>query len=81
MELLLASTRRFQAKRDVDKIFSLVGLSREGTQSPMPPPMAPYYKKSTESVYRDVTYYLIDEGSLNILSSIEDQTIRQTANY
>jgi hypothetical protein len=77
LQLLLASTRRFKSAREVDKIFALVGLSRTGSTSHWPEALMPDYGKPSESVYLDVTYYLISEGSLDVLSGIEDRTVRK----
>ncbi|EWG50047.1 hypothetical protein FVEG_09379 [Fusarium verticillioides 7600] len=77
LDLLLASTRRFKATKPVDKIFALINLSESGRTEALPPALRPDYRKSVVEVFRDVTLHLIRQGSLDILSGIEDVKFRQ----
>ncbi|KAF4341563.1 het-6-heterokaryon incompatibility [Fusarium beomiforme] len=77
LDLLLASTRRFKATKPVDKIFALINLAESGRKEALPPALRPDYKKSVVEVFRDVTLHLIRQGSLDVLSGIEDKTFRQ----
>lgn len=77
LDLLLASTRRFKATKPVDKIFALINLAESGRKERLPPVLRPDYRKSVVEVFRDVTLYLIRQGSLDILSGVEDVKFRQ----
>ncbi|KAI1044158.1 hypothetical protein LB505_007428 [Fusarium chuoi] len=77
IDLLLASTRRFKATKPVDKIFALINLAESGRKEELPPTLRPDYRKSVVEVFRDVTLYLIRQGSLDILSGVEDVKFRQ----
>jgi Heterokaryon incompatibility protein (HET) len=77
MDMLLASTRRFKSSQAVDKIFALANLSYSKTQDDMPPAFVPDYSKSVLEVYRAATLHLIEAGSLDIMSGIEDRHLRQ----
>ncbi|KAF5617220.1 heterokaryon incompatibility 6 OR allele [Fusarium tjaetaba] len=77
LDLLLASTRRFKATKPVDKIFALINLAESGREEALPPALRPDYRKSVVEVFRDVTLHLIRQGSLDILSGIEDVKFRQ----
>ncbi|KAH7138681.1 hypothetical protein B0J11DRAFT_515088 [Dendryphion nanum] len=79
---LLGVTRRFQATHPVDKIYGLLGLSQvKGQQldaTPLTPALIPDYTKSTEEVYRDITFHLmVSENSLDLLSTVEDKSVRK----
>ncbi|KAG7414300.1 hypothetical protein LZL87_011897 [Fusarium oxysporum] len=76
LDLLLASTRRFKATKPVDKIFALINLAESGRKEVLPPALRPDYRKSVVEVFRDVTLHLISQGSLDILSGIEDVKFR-----
>ncbi|KAF5665956.1 Het6 heterokaryon incompatibility [Fusarium denticulatum] len=77
LDLLLASTRRFKATKPVDKIFALINLAESGRKEALPPALRPDYRKSVVEVFRDVTLHLIRQGSLDILSGVEDVKFRQ----
>ncbi|PCD36005.1 hypothetical protein AU210_008560 [Fusarium oxysporum f. sp. radicis-cucumerinum] len=77
LDLLLASTRRFKATKPVDKIFALINLAESGRNEALPPALRPDYRKSVVEVFRDVTLHLIRQGSLDILSGVEDVKFRQ----
>ncbi|KAF5618340.1 het-6-heterokaryon incompatibility [Fusarium sp. NRRL 52700] len=77
LSLLLASTRRFKATKPVDKIFALINLAESGRKDPLPPALKPDYRKSVVEVFRDVTLHLIRQGSLDVLSGVEDVKFRQ----
>jgi hypothetical protein len=77
LDLLLASTRRFKSTKPVDKIFALINLSESGKKEVLPPALRPDYRKSVVEVFRDVTLHLISQGSLDILSGVEDVKFRQ----
>ncbi|KAF6517151.1 hypothetical protein HZS61_002712 [Fusarium oxysporum f. sp. conglutinans] len=77
LDLLLASTRRFKATKPVDKIFALINLAESGRKKALPPALRPDYRKSVVEVFRDVTLHLIRQGSLDILSGVEDAKFRQ----
>ncbi|KAF4431011.1 het-6-heterokaryon incompatibility [Fusarium acutatum] len=77
LDLLLASTRRFKATKPVDKIFALINLAESGGNEALPPALRPDYRKSVVEVFRDVTLHLIRQGSLDILSGVEDVKFRQ----
>lgn len=78
LQLLLVSTRRFQATHPVDKIYGLTGLSQVNLADVLAPALLPDYTKPVEEVYTDVTFHVIDlEGSLEILSTVEDRTTRK----
>ncbi|CCT69170.1 related to het-6-heterokaryon incompatibility protein [Fusarium fujikuroi] len=77
LDLLLASTRRFKATKPVDKIFALINLAESGRKEALPPALRPDYRKSIVGVFRDVTLYLIRQGSLDVLSGVEDVKFRQ----
>ncbi|KAF5614123.1 het-6-heterokaryon incompatibility [Fusarium subglutinans] len=77
LDLLLASTRRFKATKPVDKIFALTNLAESGRKEALPPALRPDYRKSVVEVFRDVTLHLIRQGSLDILSGVEDVKFRQ----
>ncbi|KAF9777331.1 hypothetical protein IL306_004462 [Fusarium sp. DS 682] len=76
LDLLLASTRRFKATKPVDKIFALINLAESGRTEALPPALRPDYNKSVVEVFRDVTLHLIRQGSLDVLSGIEDAEFR-----
>ncbi|KAJ3468272.1 hypothetical protein MRS44_002337 [Fusarium solani] len=76
LDLLLASTRRFKATMPVDKIFALMNLAESRRSEPLPPLLRPDYRKSVVEVFRDVTLHLISQGSLDLLSGIEDVKFR-----
>ncbi|RSL99206.1 hypothetical protein CEP52_009871 [Fusarium oligoseptatum] len=76
LDLLLASTRRFKATVPVDKIFALMNLAESRRSHPLPPLLQPNYRKSVVEVFRDVTLHLISQGSLDVLSGIEDARFR-----
>ncbi|CAI4220071.1 unnamed protein product [Parascedosporium putredinis] len=77
LELLLASTRIFKSTRPQDKIFALVNLHRGHSDTPTPSLLVPTYEKAAPQVFRDVTRYLINQGSLDVLSGVEDQSLRE----
>ncbi|KAF5598808.1 heterokaryon incompatibility 6 OR allele [Fusarium pseudocircinatum] len=77
LDLLLASTRRFKATKPVDKIFALINLAESGRKEALPMALRPDYRKSVVEVFRDVTLHLIRQGSLDILSGVEDVNFRQ----
>ncbi|PKS11273.1 hypothetical protein jhhlp_003035 [Lomentospora prolificans] len=77
LELLLASTRRFKSTRPEDKVFALVNLHLAHSETPTPDLLIPNYDKSEVEVFRDVTRHLINQGSLDVLSGIEDQSFRE----
>ncbi|KAF4956794.1 hypothetical protein FGADI_3576 [Fusarium gaditjirri] len=77
LDLLLASTRRFKATKPVDKIFALINLAESGREEALPLALRPDYRKSVVEVFRDVTLHLIRQGSLDILSGVEDARFRQ----
>ncbi|RBA09731.1 hypothetical protein FPRO05_05667 [Fusarium proliferatum] len=77
LDLLLASTRRFKATKPVDKIFALINLAESGRKEELPPALRPDYRKSVVEVFRDVTLHVIHQGSLDVLSGIEDVEFRQ----
>ncbi|KAF5565840.1 heterokaryon incompatibility 6 OR allele [Fusarium phyllophilum] len=77
LDLLLASTRRFKATKPVDKIFALINLAESRREEALPPALRPDYRKSVVEVFRDVTLHLIRQGSLDILSGVEDVKFRQ----
>ncbi|KAF4463875.1 het-6-heterokaryon incompatibility [Fusarium albosuccineum] len=76
LDLLLASTRRFKATEPVDKVFALMNLAERGRSGPLPPLLQPDYRKSVVGIFRDVTIHLINQGSLDVLSGVEDQIFR-----
>ncbi|KAM5353828.1 hypothetical protein ACJ41O_000478 [Fusarium nematophilum] len=76
LDLLFASTRRFRATKPVDKVFSLVSLAESGMDRPLPLLIKPDYRKSVVEVYRDATLHCISEGSLDVLSGVEDSRFR-----
>lgn len=76
LDLLLASTRRFKATMPVDKIFALMNLAESRRSEPLPPLLRPDYRKSVVEVFRDVTLHLMSQGSLDVLSGIEDARFR-----
>lgn len=76
MELLLASTRRFQSTDPMDKISSLANLSKPNDARALPPAYVADYRKSVGEVYRGVVLHSLEQGSLDILSGIEDQIWR-----
>ncbi|KAJ3548728.1 hypothetical protein NM208_g870 [Fusarium decemcellulare] len=76
LELLLASTRRFKATEPVDKVFALMNLAERGRTTPLPPLLQPDYRKSVVEVFQGVTLHLISQGSLDVLSGIEDEIFR-----
>ncbi|KAI8670665.1 HET domain-containing protein [Fusarium keratoplasticum] len=76
LDLLLASTRRFKVTNPVDKIYALMNLAESRRSTPLPPLLRPDYRKSVVEVFRDVTIHLISQGSLDILSGIEDVKFR-----
>lgn len=76
LDLLLASTRRFKATKPVEKIFALMNLAESQGPKPFPPLLRPDYRKPVVEVFRDVTLHLINQGSLDILSGIEDARFR-----
>lgn len=83
LQLLLSSTRRFKATDPRDKIFALLGIAvpSEELQARLTDRdfIQPDYTKSTGVVYRDVTLHLIRlEQSLDILSTVEDSSLRET---
>lgn len=77
LDLLLASTRRFKATKPVDKVFALINLAESRRSTPLPPLIQPDYRKSVMEVFRDVTLHLISQGSLDVLSGIEDVRFRR----
>ncbi|OCK76675.1 hypothetical protein K432DRAFT_359936 [Lepidopterella palustris CBS 459.81] len=79
LELLLLSTRRYQVTIPADKIFALVGLFADRTTDGVVPILLyPDYRKSLAEVFTDATRYILQTGSLDILSGVEDASIRQT---
>ena len=86
LTLLLSSMRRFQATDPRDKIYSLLGLSRD-KKDPKPHCKAnenvirPDYSLSVETVFRQITKSLIkQESSLALLSTVEDASLSVTLN-
>lgn len=83
LEHLLGSLRRCKTSRDFlhDKIYALLGLAAVSTPGQIPAALLPSYGKSYTEVFRDTTRYLLEQGSLGILSHIEDVSLRsETAN-
>jgi Heterokaryon incompatibility protein (HET) len=79
LEQLLLSTRRCKTSRDFrhDKVYALLGLLDPSTPSrQIPSALLPSYAKTAEEVFRDTTKYLIENGSLDILSGVEDMSLR-----
>jgi hypothetical protein len=72
MFTLLMRAMGFQASEPRDKVYSLVGLSGEGSDSTyIPEALQANYDKSCRDVYRDVTRYIIKSSSnLSIFAHI-----------
>jgi hypothetical protein len=54
----------------------LINLAESGRREALPLSLRPDYRKSVVEVFRDVTLHLISQGSLDILSGIEDVRFR-----
>jgi hypothetical protein len=64
MVTLLMRAMKFQASEPRDKIYSLVGLSGEGSDSTyIPKVLQANYDKSCKDVFRDVTRYIIKSSA------------------
>ncbi|KAH6661518.1 heterokaryon incompatibility protein-domain-containing protein, partial [Halenospora varia] len=64
MVTLLMRAMRFQASEPRDKVYSLVGLSGEGSDSTyIPKALQANYDKSCRDVFRDVTRYIIKSSA------------------
>ena len=74
LDLLLYSTRRFQATDPREKIIALMGLAKNvGPRASRS--IVPDYSKSTVDLYRDMTGRVIkEENSLCLLSTAEDNS-------
>ena len=79
LENLLFTTRRCALSREwkQDRIFGVLGLITDSFPSEtLPEKLSPSYDKSYEDVYTDAVIYLLRNGSLTILSGIEDTSLR-----
>ncbi|CZR69694.1 uncharacterized protein PAC_19594 [Phialocephala subalpina] len=72
LETLINRAIRFKATEPRDKIYSLVGLAGEASDSStIPKVLQADYNKPTRDVFRDVTRHIIEStGSLSMLSLI-----------
>jgi hypothetical protein len=60
-----------------DKVFALLGLfSAHSADGRIPDELLPSYSKPFEVVFRETTQYLLRQGSLDILSGVEDISLR-----
>ncbi len=78
-EQLLLSTRRYKTNRDFrhDKVYALLGLlSAETPDGQTPTELKPSYSKSASTMFQETTQYLLNLGSLDILSGVEDMSLR-----
>lgn len=81
LETLLFTTRRCLTSRDYrhDRIFGVLGLLAPSLPNKqLPEELKPSYLKTPEEVFRDATKYLLCNSSLEILSAVEDHSIRPT---
>ncbi|KAK0609601.1 heterokaryon incompatibility protein-domain-containing protein [Bombardia bombarda] len=84
LEQLLGSLRRCKTSRDFlhDKVYALLGLAAAAGMAPsstpgeIPAALLPSYAKPYTDVFRDVTQFLLETGSLGILSHVEDASLR-----
>jgi len=78
LEQLLGSLRRCKTSRDFlhDKIYALLGLVGASSLGRIPAALLPSYGKPYTEVFRDATRYLLEQGSLGILSHVEDMSLR-----
>lgn len=79
LEHLLGSLRRCKTSRDFlhDKIYALLGLVAASSLGRIPAALLPSYGKPYTEVFRDATRYLLEQGSLGILSHVEDMSLRE----
>lgn len=79
-EQLLLSTRRCKTSRwRQDKVYALLGiLGASFSNGKIPSILNPSYSTTAEEVFQDVTRYLIDNVSLDILSGVEDMSLRSS---
>lgn len=72
MTTLLNKTRRFKSSEPRDRVYSLIGLTREVDESSaLSAALQANYDKPVRDVFRDLTLYIImSSGSLRILSLI-----------
>ncbi|KAH6619010.1 heterokaryon incompatibility protein-domain-containing protein [Boeremia exigua] len=74
---LVLDTRSFQCKNPRDKIFGMLGLTRQNTAHEY---IQPKYTISTESVYRNfVLWEVFHNNSLRVLGLASDNTVRQSS--
>lgn len=74
---LILSARSFQCSDPRDRIYALLGLSKDMS---MPSPIVPDYTKSIKQVYEEATLHLIrEEGNMDVL--LDDRADRADAQF
>lgn len=77
---LLLSARMYKTDRAFiqDRVFALLGLlSAHSPDGGIPDELLPNYGKTVDMVFRETAQYLLRQGSLDILSGVEDLSLRR----
>jgi hypothetical protein len=73
--------RSYEATIPHDKIYALLGILNHVSPSGLDFPIYPKYELAVEEVYKETTFYLIQQlPQLTILSCVEDKSLRKHLN-